>query len=370
MPTNPFAFAFAFSAADIDLDPDDEDRPPAAAADAPGAMSAAVESAAAVAAALLEPRAHGLGELLATLPPSLTYTTLTLTPPPPPSPASAAHPITIPRRDLVDIRLQLMAEDPLSPDSGSESATLLAGLGGDDIGPGVYEGGLKSWECSLDLVGVLAGERGGERAVLELGCGTALPTLYLFQQALRSAPTTPTHFTLADYNPSVLRLVTLPNLLLSWAMLTSPPSEPWPPSSTLSLTPALLESFTASLSAQNITLSFLSGAWSPALTNLLAAQNNRRPPDLILASETIYSPLSLRAFAGTLVDVLRGEGGRALIAAKMVYFGVGGGVREFLRVLREEDGAGVVGEEKVVFEGGEGNGDGGVKRVVVELRGR
>jgi hypothetical protein len=99
------------------------------------------------------------GVQLAALPPSLTYTTLTL---PAASPDSS---VTIPRRDLFDVRLQLMSEDPLSPDPGSEQTTLLAGLGNDDIDPNIYEGGLKSWECSLDLVGVLARERvvGGER---------------------------------------------------------------------------------------------------------------------------------------------------------------------------------------------------------------
>ena len=58
-----------------------------------------------------------------------------------------------------------MSEDPLSADAGSE---LLAGLGDGDIDPNIYEGGLKSWECSLDLVGVLArdGERG--QGVLEV----------------------------------------------------------------------------------------------------------------------------------------------------------------------------------------------------------
>jgi protein-histidine N-methyltransferase len=153
-------------------------------------------------------------------------------------------------------------------------------------------------------------------------------------------------------------------------MLTNPPSDPWPAASTLRLTPRLLTAFTASLQAKNITLSFLSGAWSPKLTNLLAPQGQDQT-DLILASETIYSPLSLRAFTRTLIDVLRnkdrdGGGRKALVAAKMVYFGVGGGVREFLRLLREEDRGGVVGEEAVVFEGGEG--EGGVKRVVMELR--
>lgn len=40
----------------------------------------------------------------------------------------------------------------------------LGNLGKDDVKTGVYEGGFKSWECSVDLVRVLAGLRRGEKA--------------------------------------------------------------------------------------------------------------------------------------------------------------------------------------------------------------
>ena len=50
---------------------------------------------------------------------------------------------------------------------------------------------------------------------------------------------------------------------------------------------------------------------------------------------------------------------RALIAAKRVYFGVGGGVDEFLRVLGEMGGRG-----KVVWETGP---ESGVGRVILEV---
>jgi len=52
----------------------------------------------------------------------------------------------------------------------------------------VYEGGLKTWECSLDLVEHLHelrcsnfGGFDGNR-VLEIGCGTSLPSLYILHQ--------------------------------------------------------------------------------------------------------------------------------------------------------------------------------------------
>ena len=48
-----------------------------------------------------------------------------------------------------------------------------------DLVSGVYEGGLKIWECSLDLVDYIAVNKHlvqGKR-VLELGCGQALPAI-------------------------------------------------------------------------------------------------------------------------------------------------------------------------------------------------
>lgn len=55
----------------------------------------------------------------------------------------------IPRRELFDIKLQLMAED----DSNSHERA--SGLNASDIQTNVYEGGFKTWECSLDLARLL-----------------------------------------------------------------------------------------------------------------------------------------------------------------------------------------------------------------------
>lgn len=85
---------------------------------------------------------------------------------------------------------------------------------------------------------------------------------------------------------------------------------------------------------------------------------------LILASETIYSPASITAFTNTLIHILstvesRGSEACALVAAKKVYFGVGGGVDEFLEVLAARGGTG-----KVVWE----SFGGGVERLILEVR--
>ena len=55
---------------------------------------------------------------------------------------------------------------------------------GTDLLPGQYEGGLKIWECSEDLVNFLSQTRARTlqgKKVLELGCGAGLPGLLAFK---------------------------------------------------------------------------------------------------------------------------------------------------------------------------------------------
>ena len=57
-------------------------------------------------------------------------------------------------------------------------------LGGTDLVAGEYEGGLKLWECSLDLVEYIHDRQQdntsflANKRVLELGCGHALPGMW------------------------------------------------------------------------------------------------------------------------------------------------------------------------------------------------
>ncbi|KAI9819547.1 MAG: hypothetical protein M1827_006997 [Pycnora praestabilis] len=256
-----------------------------------------------------------------------------------------------------------MAEDR------EENDTLLAGLGDDDIITNVYEGGLKSWECSVDLVKVLLEEinNGNESShdgvyhIVELGCGTALPTLALIQDQLLCSHHR-THFTVADYNYDVLRLVTVPNLLLSWYRTTKR-SVDWSSEDDLEITPELLENFIATLQERDITIEAISGAWSPHFIELLSNKVSPSPNVLVLGSETIYSPASIRAFTKVLVEILiQGEASRALVAAKSIYFGVGGSVDEFRAVLTE---CGGMAREVEGMDGWESQ---GVTRVILEVR--
>ncbi|CAI6339420.1 unnamed protein product [Periconia digitata] len=347
---------------------------------------------------------HDLSELLSTLPSKIAYNILETTSP-------SGKVARIPRRELFDVKLQIMAEDD------GTTANPLSGLETSDLLPSIYEGGYKTWECSLDLARFLL-DRGPRKDiddlvrvdhVIEMGCGTALPSLLLFQYAVKNG--LGIYFTLTDYNVDVLRLVTVPNLLLNWVASldgemgeklfegaegeggeekggslvgvsgfvdgsvssTTTTTTAAESSSTganeeqqaqgeLHITPHLLSAFAEHLQSTGLTLTLLSGSWHPTDSLLPLIPSTPSLNTLLLASETIYSPASLRAFTAAMAALLkRVKEGKALVAAKRVYFGVGGSVDGF-RV--ECGGVGCVAGE-VEFEGLEG---GGVRRVICDVQ--
>lgn len=138
---------------------------------------------------------------------------------------------------------------------------------------------------------------------------------------------------LADYNPTVLQLVTLPNLLLSWAQVAQ--KELWEVEGELEIDQDLLQKFLTSLKSYGITLSFFSGAWSPEFVRLvLDNMASGIAHSTIVGAETIYSPTALKSFADTLTTLLQAMGGSSLVAAKKVYFGVGGSMEDFCDAVR------------------------------------
>ena len=154
------------------------------------------------------------------------------------------------------------------------------------------------------------------------------------------------HLSVADYNLSVLENATLPNLLLTWYFVRSTAVSK--PSGDLEITPGLLSQFIRDLLDKAIYIRGISGAWSETFSDLLVPfqeQSRSRVETVVLASETIYSQGSIHAFTRILLEALKSaeetDGhGRALVAAKKIYFGVGGGVDEFLKVLSELGGKG------------------------------
>lgn len=216
-----------------------------------------------------------------------------------------------------------------------------------------------------------------------MGAGTAVPSMSLFAHILSQTETVDgaatrrnARFTFADYNDAVLRLVTLPNLLLTWH--NSRPRTAVEPvvsqevpraeqDEELDITTELVDEFKQDLAQRGISIDFISGGWSPGFVDLVFSNpSSENCKTLVLASETIYSPGTLTAFSETLLALLRRSSTpaaktRALVAAKKVYFGVGGGVDEFLAVLKTVCGDELDVQEKLDVQSE------GVGRVVLEV---
>lgn len=246
------------------------------------------------------------------------------------------------RRELFDIKHQLMTEA-----DGSESVELdiLIGDTAEDLRKNIYEGGLKSWECSIDLVDYLARDSAllqASSCVVELGCGTALPSEYALSQYLLVGSHHGLQLILGDYNKSVLRLVTLPNLILIWSQvalngdqrrqLQTGYENVLLKDEELFLTPQLLDEFHNEMQKRKIDISFISGTWGRQFNQLLLEYLQPIKEILVLSSETIYQPENLPVVAETLLELFKAQDYRsirALVAAKDIYFGVGGSIVDF-----------------------------------------
>lgn len=254
------------------------------------------------------------------------------------------------RRELFDVKHQLMSEADDVDENGAE-LDILMGETSEDLRKNVYEGGLKSWECSIDVVDYLSGQQGaleGIDCVLELGCGTALPTEFIFSNFLQQQPSQGITLILSDYNKSVLRLVSIPNLIITWARLalseeqyaqlqTSNDENTPVRADELLLTDQLLDAFYQDMQARNITISLVSGTWGRSFTDLLTPQLSAHKGILVITSETIYQPENLPVVAETLLDAIltnKDSKVKALVAAKDIYFGVGGSMMEFENYLK------------------------------------
>lgn len=166
----------------------------------------------------------------------------------------------------------------------------------------MYEGGLKIWEGSYDLVEYLSTgviDLEGTR-VLELGCGAGLPGIFA---ALRGAG----HVTFQDYNPGVIHLVTIPNVLMNTSTTLSPPIA-----------------------------TFFAGDWSELVTVMNPSEDITLQYDLIITSETIYCIESQPALLEVMKKHVKPVTGRVLVAAKCHYFGVGGSMDLFKKLVKND----------------------------------
>jgi protein-histidine N-methyltransferase len=287
--------------------------------------------------------------------------------------------------------LRSLSEKASSHDDESEDGHLY-GAEGSVLQSGVYEGGGAVWECSMDLVTYLLEEEqqrtvSGEasapmedesncrgRYVLELGCGHALPSCVLLQAALLARPHRngsvqvddgldgPTSarrwmhstFVMADYNRSVVESITLPNLILNTMDVLA--NEDGINNAVDEDDTGHEDSITAKAVEAMLSHHIVLGAgdWMDMSEQLLRSscsdisassavkvkhsESCALPQDgyfdMILAAETLYTP---QAAAETAQLVMRHlhphRDSVALVASKRYYFGVGGGVDDFLAAI-------------------------------------
>ncbi|KAG5421206.1 hypothetical protein I9W82_000296 [Candida metapsilosis] len=243
------------------------------------------------------------------------------------------------RRELYDVKHQIMMEE--DKDVSNKLSELLIERNDADVQSNVYEGGFKSWECSYDSVDELHEIRKSfdlfNSSVLELGCGTALPSCYILQRKFEHGDKRQMSIVLSDFNYDVLRLVTIPNLLINWAStlpieelhrLTTDEVNSRFENNEVFVTHGLIEEFERQLKEFNVELIPISGSWGREFNSLVETYK----VNFIISSETIYSPNTLPVVAESIKDILEKAGtkGRALVAAKNIYFGVGGSVIEYL----------------------------------------
>ncbi len=207
------------------------------------------------------------------------------------------------RRDLTDIIVDVCSN---SVHEGiakalSEKSDLLSG---------VYEGGVKTWECSLDLLEYLSSLDLSKALVLEIGCGSALPGIHCLKAGAERVD-------FSDYNQNVLTLVTIPNVLLNVSSETASVDEDGTLEATLDMKDMNL----------NGKARYFAGDWA-SLPPLLHKEYN-----VILTSETIYN----KDYHSRLLDLIEStlsKNGICYIAAKHTYFGCSGTLFDFIALVK------------------------------------
>uniref|UniRef100_A0A8C2FFF6 protein-histidine N-methyltransferase n=1 Tax=Cyprinus carpio TaxID=7962 RepID=A0A8C2FFF6_CYPCA len=191
-----------------------------------------------------------------------------------------------------------------------------------DLISGVYEGGLKIWECTYDLLEYIddAGETFAGKRVLDLGCGAGLLGILALKRGA-------TKVDFQDYNSTVIEQLTMPNVFLNCEeddeneeKNSSPPSK----RKALNASEKLLDR-----------CGFFSGDWN---SFLILMQNKTPSPkyDIICTSETIYNTDYYSSLHNVFCDLLD-ENGIVYLSTKSHYFGVGGGLHLFEKFVEQNN---------------------------------
>ncbi|NWT02405.1 MET18 methyltransferase, partial [Mionectes macconnelli] len=227
--------------------------------------------------------------------------------------------------DLYHVKVSVL-EMTCSGDADSEGIVSKSVSSHSDLIPGVYEGGLKIWECTFDLMDYFseAAVQFTNKTVLDLGCGAGLLGIVALKGKAERV-----HF--QDYNSTVIEQITLPNVLANCVnesthgrnrKASKPPAK----------RPKKVEGSPDVLTKCR----FFSGEWSEVSQLLLSSNEPFSKYDIILTSETIYNPDYYSALHDTLAQLLD-KSGRVYLASKVHYFGVGGGIYLFQKFTEERN---------------------------------
>ena len=165
-----------------------------------------------------------------------------------------------------------------------------------DLVKGIYEGGIKIWECSIDLLNFLPSIYENinlnNENILELGCGHGLPGIYLLLKG--------GNVTFQDFNKEVLDIITKGYLN------------------------QLKEKFNLDLFNKS---SFENGDWGNFKSD--------KKYNIIISCDTLYNTDNYEKIYNILKNYLS-KNGKAIFATKKFYFGVGGSSSEFIYFIREK----------------------------------
>ncbi|NWW45941.1 MET18 methyltransferase, partial [Pedionomus torquatus] len=230
------------------------------------------------------------------------------------------------KRDLYYVNVSVVEKTCLDEADG-EGIVSKSVSSHSDLIPGVYEGGLKIWECTFDLIDYLSEAEipFANKTVLDLGCGAGLLGIVALKGKAGQV-----HF--QDYNSTVIDEITLPNVV---ANCTAEGTRVGSGGGGKTRGPPSKRPKKAECSPDVLTkCRFFSGEWSEVSRFLLSSSKPFSKYDIILTSETIYNPDHYGALHDTLAQLLD-KNGRVYLASKAHYFGVGGGIYLFEKFVEE-----------------------------------
>ena len=166
---------------------------------------------------------------------------------------------------------------------------------------GMYEGGAKVWECSVDLARFVLDEIATfcDKIVLEIGCGVGLPGIVASKRCKK--------IMFQDLNEFVLREYTAPSVGYNEKMQRGDAND---------VASRTLDRF-----------QFIAGDWNDVMRLVVCKA------DIILTAETIYDPENYGKLHDLIEHVLT-DNGVAFVASKCFYFGVGGGTFEWVQFVK------------------------------------